>query len=376
MFSIYIHIPFCRTKCKYCDFPSIAAKENIYSEYVKALRSEIAQVSKKLSVPEADTIYFGGGTPSLLSAQSIAAIIADLKQYFQITDNVEVTLEANPGTVDLAKLIALHQVGVNRLSFGIQATQDSLLQAIGRIHNFTDVQNAVHYAKEAGFSNLNMDLMYGLPQQTLSMLKESTDWVLAQKPQHISIYGLQIEPRTLFFKLYTAGKLDLPDDDTIEAMYDFITTFLPQRGYSRYEISNFARPGFTSRHNLAYWQDKSYIGFGCAAHSYYNFHRLYNTYNVYEYIKTCNNSLLPIHEEEKFDITHWMEEFCFLALRTTVGIDKKKFTTNFHKDIHMVYDRVIAKLIAKKLLEETDSHIFLTALGMKFGNIVFEEFLL
>lgn len=376
MISLYIHIPFCLAKCRYCDFPSIAVKNDTYPAYVSALCKEINLRHQQASLLKADTVYFGGGTPSLLSVNSIATILTTLKTSYDLSPDAEITLEANPGTVDLPKLQALRKIGINRLSFGVQATQDFLLKLLGRIHTLADTKEAITAAKKAGFQNISLDLMYGLPQQTLAMLQESTAWALQQEPQHISIYGLQIEPGTPFAQMQKEGCLPLPDEDTVETMYDFITTTLPQHGFERYEIANFARHGFASRHNLAYWQDKAYLGFGCAAHSYYNFQRTYNTHNVYEYIRSCNNNALPVFEEEKFDNQTWMEEFCFLALRTAWGIDKKRFQENFHRSIHDVYGKNINMLLTKKLLKENDAYLFLTPAGMKLGNIVFEKFLL
>lgn len=376
MFSIYVHIPFCTSKCRYCNFPSQAAPKKLYDEYIKALLREITLKKQQIGFFTADTVYFGGGTPSLLSGEQIAAILAALKASFKITDTAEITLEANPGTVDLAKLISLKNAGINRLSFGVQAVQNTLLKELGRIHTVEDAKKAIDNAKTAGFDNISLDLMYGLPHQTLAMLKESIDWLIKQKPRHISIYGLQVEEDTPFFAMQEKGKLPLPNDDMIEKMYDYITEELPKRGFRRYEIANFAQKNYESRHNLGYWQDKSYVGFGCAAHSYYNFRRTYNENNVNFYIKACNNNLLPIFEEEKFNTQTWMEEFCFLALRTVKGINKNKFKTNFHTDIHAVYDKVIGLLLRQKLLSESDNYIFLTPMGMKLGNQVFEKFLL
>lgn len=376
MFSIYVHIPFCTSKCRYCDFPSQAAPKELYDDYVKALLREIILKKQQLGTFSADTIYFGGGTPSLLSAEQIAQILNALKTAFKVTDTAEITLEANPGTVNLTKLKALKNIGINRLSFGVQAAQNTLLKELGRIHTVEDAKKAIDNAQTARFDNISLDLMYGLPHQTLAMLKESVDWLINRNPRHISIYGLQIEKGTPFFAMQQEGNLPLPNDETIEKMYDYITEELPKCGFKRYEIANFAQKNYESRHNLGYWQDKPYVGFGCAAHSYYNFKRTYNEHNINLYIKACNKNLLPIFEEEKFNTQTWMEEFCFLALRTAKGIDKNKFKTNFHRDIHAVYDKVIEQLLAQKLLSENDNYIFLTPLGMKFGNQVFEKFLL
>ena len=218
--------------------------------------------------------------------------------------------------------------------------------------------------------------MYGLPYQTITMLQDSVSWFLQQNIQHISIYGLQVEKGTPFADMQKQGALPLPSEEITEEMYDYITAYLPQHDFERYEISNFAQKGFESRHNMAYWQDKPYLGIGCAAHSYYNKNRTYNTHNVYDYISSCDKNILPVIEEEKLDNTAWMEEFCFLALRTTNGIDKNKFMQNFNCDIYDIYGKAISKLIAQQMLTDHDEHLSLTPLGMKFGNIAFESFLL
>ncbi len=376
MFSLYIHIPFCKKKCLYCDFPSIMADDGIYTKYTAALIKEIHLRYKELGMINVDTIYFGGGTPSLFSPVLIEKILTAIKKSFHITENAEITLEANPGTVSLHGLEQFKAIGINRLSLGIQAAQDDLLQRLGRIHTFDDAQAAVSNAKKARFDNISLDLMYGLPYQSIAMLQDSVNWFIQQNIQHISIYGLQVEKGTPFADMQKRGALPLPSEELIEEMYDYITAYLPQHGFSRYEISNFAQKSFESRHNMAYWQDKPYLGIGCAAHSYYNKHRTYNTHNVYDYINSCDKNILPVIEEEKLDNTAWMEEFCFLALRTTNGIDKNKFMQNFNCDIYDIYGKTINNLIAQHMLTDHNDHLSLTPLGMKFGNIAFESFLL
>lgn len=376
MFSLYIHIPFCKKKCLYCDFPSITADNDVYNKYTAALIKEMQLRYKELGIINIDTVYFGGGTPSLFSPVLIEKILTAINNFFNISANAEITLEANPGTVSLHKLQQISAIGINRLSLGIQAVQENLLQRLGRIHTFDEAQAAVSNAKKAGFNNISLDLMYGLPYQTIAMLQDSVNWFLQQNIQHISIYGLQVEKGTPFADMQKQGALPLPSEETTEEMYDYITAYLPQHGFERYEISNFAQKGFESRHNMAYWQDKPYLGIGCAAHSYYNKNRTYNTHNVYDYINSCDKNILPVIEEEKLDNTAWMEEFCFLALRTTNGIDKNKFMQNFNCDIYDIYGKNISKLIAQQMLTDHDEHLSLTPLGMKFGNIAFESFLL
>lgn len=378
-FGIYIHIPFCKQKCFYCDFASLKANssnQNIYQQYVEALCQEIVLYRELFPDIYIDTIYFGGGTPSILPAELIEQILTQIYKSFKVNPQAEITLEANPGTVNETKFAKLYQAGVNRLSFGVQAVQNELLKKIGRIHTIEQAELALSEAKQIGFSNISVDLIYGLPTQTLAMLKQSVAWALAQDVQHISIYGLQIEDGTVFGRLYDEGKLILPSEEETEAMYDYLTTILPKYNYRRYEISNFALPNFESKHNLSYWQDKFYLGLGAGAHGYYFGKRVENPFDLQSYIAKCNHHEFPYEQEEKVDEKTHIEEFCFLALRTATGIDKEKFAQKFGKNIDSLYKHEINKLIAQGLLVRQDKRIYLTAKGMKFGNVVFEEFLL
>ena len=378
-FGMYIHIPFCKQKCFYCDFASVKSSKDdnlLYKQYIEALCQEIVLYRELFPDICLDTIYFGGGTPSILSADLIKKVLETVSENFKFNSNCEITLEANPGTVDGEKLNSLKQNGINRLSFGVQAVQDELLKKIGRIHTIEEADLAIDLAKKAGFNNISVDLMYGLPSQTLEMLEQSVQWAVHKDIQHISIYGLQIEDGTVFGNLYDKGKLILPAEEDTEMMYDYLTQNLPKYGYRRYEISNFAIPNFESRHNLSYWQDKPYLGLGAGAHGYYGDKRVQNPFDIKMYINKCNQKIFPYEAEENVDKKAHMEEFCFLALRTIWGINKQKFKDTFNEDIHKIYKNIILKLIKKGLLKETDEAIYLTSKGMKFGNIVFSEFLL
>lgn len=378
-FGVYIHIPFCRQKCFYCDFASVKSDKDdagLYRQYVDAVCQEIILYRDLFPDICLDTVYFGGGTPSILPPELIDRIVGGLKKSFMFSDDCEITLEANPGTVDTEKLQSLRISGINRLSFGVQAVQNDLLQKIGRIHTIEKADAAICSAKRAGFKNISIDLMYGLPGQSLDMLRQSVAWAVRKNIQHISIYGLQIEENTVFGRLYDENKLVLPTDDETEAMYDYLTHILSEHNYRRYEISNFSLPGFESRHNLSYWQDKPYIGLGAGAHGYYDKKRVQNPFAIAVYINKCREGMFPFETEEIVDEKAHMEEFCFLALRTFWGINKQKFRNTFQMDIHEIYGGKIENLIDEKLLEETDEAVRLTEKGMKFGNIVFGEFLL
>ncbi len=398
--GVYIHVPFCKQKCFYCDFPSYAGKERYEEAYVKALIQEIRTEGAKYveTWGQPATIYIGGGTPSVLPNELLEQLLFTIGEIMlpkapslrglspqatggvvgstSRTDSLEYTIECNPGTIDEQKLRSMERHGVNRLSFGVQTFHDALLKRIGRIHTAAQARTAIRDARAAGFQNLSLDLIYGLPGETLAMLQSDIDEALALAPDHISIYGLQLEEGTAFWKQHEMGRLDLPDDATTEAMYDLMTTALPAHGYERYEISNFAKPGFESRHNLGYWQDKPYLGLGAAAHSYLDGVRYENTKDIAAYIDAIEHGTLPRTQEEPATRAIQMEEFAFLALRTATGIDKAAFKRRFATPLSAVYADAIERMKAKGLIEETETHIRLTAQGMKYGNWVFEAFLL
>ena len=383
-FGVYIHIPFCRQKCLYCDFASLNINKinksltdiEIYHQYIEALCQEIVLYQELFPDIYIDTIYFGGGTPSILPANLIEKVLNTLRDNFALNPHAEITLEANPGTVDESKLTYLKSIGINRLSFGVQSTQNELLQKIGRIHTIEEADTIIDTAKKIGFKNISLDLMYGLPSQTLALLKASVSWALSKKVQHISIYGLQIEDGTPFGKMHEKGQLPLPSEEIVESMYDYLTETLPKHGYNRYEISNFSLKNYESKHNLAYWQDKYYLGLGSGAHGYYNHKRVQNPFDLKTYIDKCKAHIFPYEDEEILDEKAHIEEFCFLSLRTSAGIDKEIFRQKFNLDVEILYKKQLAKLLNENLIENNNERIFLTKKGMKFGNMVFEEFLL
>lgn len=421
--GLYVHLPFCRQKCFYCDFPSYAGKESRMAAYVEALLGELAREGAPLRAKWGPprTVYLGGGTPTALPPVLMERLLAGLQDFLAAgrgpraeaarqdvsavravaaagqaavpgarggaaspdrvraaaaPDALEFTCECNPGTVDAAYLSLLRAGGVNRLSFGVQTFDDALLRRIGRIHTAAEACVAVRQARAAGFRNLSLDLMYGLPGQTRAGLEASVRQALALVPQHISIYGLQVEEGTAFARAQAAGRLALPSDEESEAMYDYMTTALPAAGYARYEISNFARPGFESRHNLGYWQDVPYLGVGAAAHSYLDGQRYENPRGIEEYLAALRESGRARREEEPLTRATSMEEFAFLALRTARGIDRARFAARFGCALASVYADAIARMRARGFLEEDAQGVRLTPLGMKYGNWVFEAFLL
>lgn len=387
-FGLYIHIPFCRQKCFYCDFPSFAGREKKIDRYLQALEQEFALLRQRLyqkdNVRDTEskfaprTIYIGGGTPTALNANQLAKLLEIVRKYVVVAEAEaeEFTVEMNPGTVDREKLLLLQQAGINRLSVGVQSFDDNCLQKIGRIHTAQEAADTIELAHNLGFGNISLDLIYGLPQQDREILTKSVERALTLPVQHISIYGLQLEEGTAFQRMADMGKLQLPTDELVEAMHDYIVEKLPEAGYQRYEISNYALPGYESKHNLSYWQDVDYLGLGSGAHSYWQGTRYENPSSIDDYISALEAGRLPANVEEQVDRQAHMEEFCFLGLRTVAGIDKNLFQQKFAVDLFTVYGRTIDKLVAQDLLQHTDKGIALTPLGMKYGNQVFGEFLL
>lgn len=385
-FGLYIHIPFCRQKCFYCDFPSFAGREKKIDRYLQALEQEFALLRQRLyqkdNVRDTEskfapqTIYIGGGTPTALNAHQLKKLLEIVQKYVAVGEAEEFTVEMNPGTVDREKLLLLQQAGVNRLSVGVQSFDDNCLQKIGRIHTAQEAADTIELAHNLGFDNISLDLIYGLPQQDREILTKSVERALTLPVQHISIYGLQLEEDTAFQRMADMGKLQLPTDELVEAMHDYIVEKLPEAGYQRYEISNYALPGYESKHNLSYWQDVDYLGLGSGAHSYWQGTRYENPRGIDDYISVLEAGRLPATLEEQVDRQAHMEEYCFLGLRTSAGIDKNLFQQKFGVDLFTVYGRTIEKLVAQDLLQHTARGIALTPLGMKYGNQVFTEFLL
>lgn len=373
--GLYIHIPFCRQKCLYCDFCSYADMDHLHDEYVAALCREITGQGGIFDEYVIDTIYIGGGTPTLLSASLLVNIMDKLKANLRIATNAEVSIEANPGTVDYDKLLILKEHGINRLSFGVQSFSSNLLKKLGRIHSPQDAVKAVELAQKAGFGNVSIDLMYGLPGQTLDDLKSSINQAIGLEIQHLSIYGLKVEEGTPFFQLQAKKQLELPSDVVDETMYDFINQIVPAMGFARYEISNYAKSGYECRHNMKYWLYQPYIGVGTAAHSFINDERRANISQVDEYIYKINQGKLPIEYRENVDVETSMAEFIFLALRTVNGMSLDSFREKFGVNFLEKFASVVESLQKRQLISVSEQFIRLTELGMKYGNVVFASFL-
>lgn len=377
--GIYAHIPYCVKKCAYCDFVSSAADKNARAEmedYAAALRAEILREVPPLRARWGDvtTLYIGGGTPTVLPIALLTEILHTLITAAGIPQ--ECTVEANPGTVDVNSLAQLRAAGATRLSLGVQSFDDRLLRAIGRIHTAEEAERAFHAARAAGFTNISLDLMYGLPTQTLDDLKTSVNAALDLAPEHISVYGLIVEEGTPFAAAEAQGQLALPSEDAAEEMYDYLMEELPAHGYARYEISNFARRGYESRHNLGYWRNVPYLGVGAAAHGYIDGVLWGNEPDTEKYIRAIRaGASVRTPEDAERTRENAMEEYAFLALRTREGIDEADFHRTFGVRIDTVYGAVIEKYITQGLLRRANGFTALTNAGMKLGNEVFAAFL-
>lgn len=374
MTGIYVHIPFCQKKCQYCDFISFAnCEKNIKEKYVKALLAEIKNTKIKDKV---NTIYIGGGTPSILDAQQIQQILQAIYEQFAIEKEAEVTIEINPGTVDFEKLKIYKNCGINRLSIGLQATQNRLLQMLGRIHQYEDFEKVFEEARKVGFRNINVDLMLGLPTQTLEEVEQSLEKVIQLKPEHISIYSLILEEGTALEKLVSNGELEMLPEDLERKMYWETKKILEQNGYEHYEISNFAKKGFCSKHNMSCWEQEEYVGFGVGAHSYMDKKRFSNLENLPKYLENVENGEFLqnqiLQETQNFEAQ--AKEYMMLGFRKLEGISISQFEQKFHIHPLFYFRFEISKLEGEGLIEVDLDKIRLTKKGLDFANLVFEEF--
>jgi oxygen-independent coproporphyrinogen III oxidase len=370
--SLYIHIPFCKQKCFYCDFPSYANIDYLKDDYVEALCKEIENKNIKYNIK---SIFIGGGTPSYLDSKQLDKLLKTINK-LNLDGRIEFTIEANPGTLDEEKLVVMKKGGINRISMGLQAVQDSLLKEIGRIHTFNTFEENFKLARKVGFNNINVDLMFGLPSQKVSEWQESLKRIASLNPEHISAYSLIVEEGTPFYMSYNRNKLILPSEEEERKMYFITKELLKSYGYNQYEISNYAKDGCECYHNKVYWESKEYIGLGSAATSFINGNRIKNIENVKIYIEKvkCNESV--IEEIYKNSIEDYMEEFVFMGLRLINGIEGEEFKKRFNKDIMEVYKEVIEDNINKGLLEFHCGNLRLTEKGIEVSNYVMSDFIL
>lgn len=390
--SLYIHIPFCVRKCGYCDFLSAPADEKARDRYVQALLMEIERYrGTETADRKIKTLYIGGGTPSILSVNQLDCIIQKIKCTFNFCDNIEVSMEMNPGTASKEKCRALYQMGINRLSIGLQSTNDMELKTLGRIHSYEDFLNTYTWCREAGFQNINVDLMAALPYQTVESYTTGLRKIIRLAPEHISAYSLILEEGTPFYQKYNSGCYPLPDEEQERLMYRETEQILAQAGDERYEISNYAKKGYACRHNLVYWQGGDYLGLGLGSSSYMDGVRFHNTTDLNTYV----NQGAYVEDREELSVQAKMEEFMFLGLRVMAGVSGTEFEKRFGKTMEDVYGDVLRKHEEEGLLQierkedrkeaaaaepakgKTNiEKVMLTTKGVDVSNYVFADFLL
>jgi oxygen-independent coproporphyrinogen-3 oxidase len=371
--GLYIHIPFCQAKCTYCDFDTYAGLEGLYDDYTSALVREIGW-SERAQVA---TIYLGGGTPTVLPLSHLSQVLEAAQRAFSVNGNAEVTIEANPGTVSSEKLAGLRTLGVNRLSLGAQSFDETELKLLGRIHTAVETIQAVHAARQAGFSNLNLDLIYGLPQQPSESWQTSMEQALALRPDHLSLYALSIEEGTPLAKRIAEGKLAVPDPDVAAQMYELAEATLATRAYVHYEISNWSRTeALSCQHNLTYWRNGPYLGVGAGAHSWLRGRRWGNVASPEQYVDRVLAGEHPIATEERIDASLEMSEAMIMGLRLLEeGVTFERFLDRFGVDLRQIFSSELAELAAFGVLEMDSHRLRLSERGHLLGNQVFQRFL-
>lgn len=378
--GIYVHIPFCIKKCAYCDFLSMPAEEEVKKQYVSAVLEEIEDYRQWIKEYQVKTIYFGGGTPSLLAEKYINNILHKLQEVFEIDDltALEITLEVNPGTADATKWKAYKEMGINRISMGLQSVDNKTLKKIGRIHTYENFLENFHMARKCGFENISVDIMSALPEQTIEQYEQTLETVAQLSPEHISSYSLIIEEGTLFWKWYKEGgelEHELPDEELERKMYELTKEILKKYGYERYEISNYARKGYESKHNSSYWIGVSYLGIGLGASSFFEGQRYQNVTVLKDYLENAGNKEQRIQNREKIGITEAIQEFMFLGLRRMCGVSKEEFKKRFGQSMEVVYGEILKDLSQKGLLCIEGDNVYLTDYGIDVSNYVFSAFL-
>ncbi|MBC1473598.1 oxygen-independent coproporphyrinogen III oxidase [Listeria grandensis] len=375
MTAVYIHIPFCEHICYYCDFNKVFLEGQPVDEYVDLLIKEMEMVTDKQSMDPVETVFVGGGTPTTLTEAQLAKLCSAILRIFPIAEGAEFSFEANPGDLSLSKLQVMKDHGVNRLSMGVQSFNNVLLKKIGRIHTVDDVYQSVNNAKQVGFENVSIDLIFSLPGQTEADFEDTLTKALALDLPHYSAYSLIIEPKTIFYNLMQKGKLLLPGEDAEANMYETLMNTMEKYGRKQYEISNFAKPDFESKHNIVYWSNEHYYGFGAGAHGYVGENRYANYGPLKKYMQPLQNNELPIFQQKELTLKEKMEEEMFLGLRKVAGVDKAHFQAKFGQSLDTTFAHAIDKTITKGWLESTQESVRLTRRGRFLGNNVFQEFL-
>ena len=375
MLGLYIHIPFCVSKCKYCDFNSYKLNLDKKKKYLKALQKEMEFYREEVVGKNIETIFIGGGTPSILNENEIKFLFDEIKKNFNIKKDAEITMECNPGTLTLEKLKVMKDCGVNRLSIGLQAVQNQHLNYIGRIHTYEEFEKNYKQAKEVGFENINIDLMYALPNQSREDWMESLEKVVKLNPTHISAYSLILEEGTELFNMYERKEFKLLDEDTDIEMYKYTINYLKSNGYDQYEISNYAKKGYECKHNILYWKCKNYVGLGASASGFLNKTRYNNLCGLDEYEEIIYSGKKPLEWEEKLSIKDEIEESIFLGLRMNEGIKFEDFLEKYNFNFKEEYKNEINKLKNMGLIQVDDQFMALTQKGREISNSVFVEFI-
>ncbi len=373
--GLYIHIPFCEKKCYYCDFTSVPGNMELIRKYEKYLIKEIVIQAEKFGKYDIGTIFIGGGTPSVLEQTSIGNILGIIRERFKIVPDAEISMEINPGTLTYEKAVSYKNAGINRVSMGIQSMNDNNLRIIGRIHSKDQVVSTVDILRNAGFENINGDLIFGLPHQSVDDFHKTLDKVKELNLEHISMYGLILEENTLLYHWYKKGLVSMPSEDEERHMYHSGIRMLEQNGYRQYEISNLAKKGFECRHNLGYWKLNPYIGVGLSSHSSIDNRRYWNTSVFNEYFSMIDENILPISGEETISKDLMESEYLILRIRLNEGISFVDYETRFNRSFMQKYERVVNKHIETGLLMISEDRISLTDKGKDLSNLVEVDFL-
>lgn len=385
LLELYIHIPFCVSKCGYCDFLSFPADDNSVRDYIIALRKELRMRAQEAKDDLVVSVFIGGGTPTSISAFYITGILKDVKEYYHLAPNAEISIEANPGTLSLEKMTRYKNAGVNRVSIGLQSANAETLKRLGRIHTYEDFLTSYEYCRRAGITDINVDLMCGIPGQSVKEWADTLKKVVMLHPKHISAYSLMVEEGTPFGDLYGTDELrrqrgedpeSLPTEEEERQMVHMAQSYLESHGYHRYEISNYAQKGYECRHNVGYWKRVPYLGIGLGASSLYREVRMRNEEKIPDYIGKIDRGAFPVAESAPVSRREQIEEYMFLGLRLTEGISREDFSETFEVEVEALYGSVIKRLCAQKLLEAREGWIYLTGRGTDVSNYVLAQFLL
>lgn len=375
MLGLYIHVPFCAQKCYYCDFNSYKINSNQKKEYLINIEREMKFYKDEFKDKCFDTVFFGGGTPSILTVDELQELVNNINENFNIKKDAEITIECNPGTINREKLEAMKKMGINRLSIGLQATQNYHLKSIGRIHTYEEFEKNYYDALDIGFENINIDLMYALPNQKTQEWKDTLDKIIKLNPSHISAYSLILEEGTKLYDMYQNKEFELLDEDTDINMYNYTIDTLKRHGYNQYEISNYSKEGLECKHNIIYWKCDNYLGLGPGASGFIGDTRYSNIEDICEYNKCIMQNIRPVSEKIELTKKDKIEEFIFMGLRMNEGINIDVFKERFDTDFYDIYQEVMDKLIKRELVRFDGKNISLTQKGREISNSVFIEFL-